>query len=62
MEIRFDNRFMQSLMEDQLSEGLSEDYFEMFRSFYEMRNGAGMSGEEAEIFAKLLDETKGGEA
>lgn len=62
LEIRFDNRFMQSLMEDQLSEGLSEDYFEMFRSFYEMRNGAGMSGEEAEIFAKLLDETKGGEA
>lgn len=62
LEVRFDNRFMQSLMENQFTEGLSNDYMEMFRTFYEMRNGVGMSGEEAEIFAKLLDETKGEEA
>lgn len=62
LELRFDNRFMQSLMEEQCLEGLSDDYVEMFRAFYEMRNGAGMSGEEAEIFAKLLDETRGEEA
>lgn len=62
LEIRFDNRFMQSLMDEQRAEGLSEDYYEMFCAFYEMRNGVAMSEEETEVFAKLLDEEKGGEA
>lgn len=62
LEIRFDNRFMQNLMDEQRAEGLSEDYFEMFCAFYEMRNGVAMSEEETEVFAKLLDEEKGGEA
>ena len=61
LEIRFDNRYMQSLMDEEFSEGLSDDYFEMFRAFYEMRNGSTMTEEETQIFAKLLDETKGGQ-
>ncbi len=61
LEIRFDNRYMQSLMNEEGSEGLSDDYFEMFREFYEMRNGSSMTEEETQIFARLLDETKGGQ-
>lgn len=61
LEIRFDNRFMQSLVSDISQEGLSDDYFEMFCTFYEMRNGNAMSEAEVQIFAQLLSETKGGE-
>ena len=58
LEIRFDNRYMNSLMEDMPQEGLSNDYFEMFRQFYEMRNGASMSEEEIRILEQLLLDTK----
>lgn len=58
LEIRFDNRYMNSLMEDMPQEGLSNDYFEMFRQFYEMRNGEAMNEEEAQIFGQLLYDTK----
>lgn len=61
LEIRFDNRFMQSLVGDLSQEGLSDDYFEMFRQFYEMRNGTSMSEAETRIFEKLLYDAKGEE-
>ncbi len=58
LEIRFDNRYMQSLMDEQLTQGLSDDYFKMFQQFYEMRNGAAMSEEELRILAEMLDDTE----
>lgn len=61
LEIRFENRFMQSLVGDMPGEGLSDDYLAMFKQFYEMRNGAKMSEAETEVFKRLLYDTEGGE-
>lgn len=58
LEIRFDNRYMQSLMNEQLTVGSSDNYFEMFQQFYEMRNGAAMSEEELQILAEILGDTE----
>lgn len=61
LEIRFDNKMMQSMLEDMAGEGLCDDYMEMFRNFYEMRNGEAMSDEVSELFTQLWNDAKGGD-
>lgn len=58
LELRFDHRFMQDLVGNAIQPGLSDNFFEMFREFYEMRNGVEMSEEEMQILAGLLEDTE----
>lgn len=58
LELRFDNRFMESLVGEPGTEGLSDNYFEMFLQFYEMRNGVSMEEEERRLLAEMLEYTE----
>ncbi len=55
LEIRYDNQFMRQLIGESQTAPLSNNYFEMFEQFYEMRNGNAMSEEEKQILSKMLD-------
>jgi len=58
LEIRFENSHIKELIGDGSDAPLSQDYFEMFAQFYEMRNGETMSDQETCILAQLLNESQ----
>ena len=58
LEIRYDSPFMRQMLGEVKTAPLSENYFDMFAQFYEMRNGVIMNEEEKQILSELLSDVR----